>query len=209
MKLAKQYNNLMPKYYNGKYLLGILLIVLFFASLNIYLFKYYKESSQSSATIKNDIGNPLSPSIDIPKYSDYSIEELGDDLIKPAPVDLDSHPRAKEFKTVLQNAEAKGPNFAYKYTIATWGCGTACHSYAVIDSSNGKVYFPNIGAQLGTSFQINSRLLIVDPPEMVYENYGNNINEPKYPTTQYYVWENNDFRLLKEGIITYFDRGSK
>jgi hypothetical protein len=34
----------------------------------------------------------------------------------------------------------KGPNFAGKYTIAQWGCGTSCIGIAVINEETGTVY---------------------------------------------------------------------
>lgn len=188
---------------NSLKVIKIFFIFLFFCFLLWCLFFCYKYCLKNQK-IKNVDNEKKLLLADTPKFSDYNVEELGESLIKPVPVNLNSHPKANEFRTTIRNAEENGPNFAYKYTIATWGCGTACHSYAVIDSSNGNVYFSNIGAQLGVSYNINSHLLIVDPPEMIYENYGNNIDDALYPATKYYVWKNNDFKFIGEWKITYF-----
>lgn len=175
---------------------GIILVLI----LSVYYVNRYSSPNYAPATKNSD----EKIQIDIPRFADYPIEELGDSLIKPLPIDFKSHPKASTFRTVLKKAEANGPNFAYKYTIADWGCGTECHSLAVIDSSNGKVYFPDIGYNVGIDFDINSRLLIVNPPKDIYENYG---YDPKNwhegLETEYYIWENNDFKLIKKAKITY------
>src|SRR2546423_11174330 len=57
-----------------------------------------------------------------------------------APVDLTSEPGARRFRTVLTQGAAGGVNFAGHFTIVTWGCGTQCQSYAVIDASTGRVF---------------------------------------------------------------------
>lgn len=141
----------------------------------------------------------------IPKFFDYSIEDnLGEDLIKPVSVDFKSHSKAINYRTALVEAEKSGPNFNYKYTIADWSCGTECHSIAVIDSSNGRVYFPDIGYQAGISFNISSRLLVVNPPQDINEIYGNDPKKwPSWLTTTFFVWENNDFHLIKEARINF------
>src|SRR5262245_16415153 len=51
-----------------------------------------------------------------------------------AKLDLASNPIAKEFRTVLQQELAKGPNFAGHYRVAAWGCGSSCTMFAVIDT---------------------------------------------------------------------------
>ncbi len=89
----------------------------------------------------------------------------------PAKVRLDSHPKARRFRTVLREGAAAGPNFAGRYTIITWGCGTACQEVGIIDATNGQVFFPR---QLQPNaydavtdetppfqYRLDSRLLIV------------------------------------------------
>src|SRR5262245_109364 len=59
---------------------------------------------------------------------------------QPHPPQLTA-PRAREFQTVLTTAAAKGPNFNGHYRIAQWGCGTACLEWAVIDLTDGRIWF--------------------------------------------------------------------
>lgn len=60
-----------------------------------------------------------------------------------APLDLRSHPLARKYRTLLrQQLREEGVNFAGRYTIASAGCGTGCSISAVIDTRNGRAYFP-------------------------------------------------------------------
>jgi hypothetical protein len=47
---------------------------------------------------------------------------------------------ARLFRTRIAESAKKGPNFAGKYTIAQWGCGTSCIDIALIDEETGTVY---------------------------------------------------------------------
>ena len=108
---------------------------------------------------------------------------------QPAPVDLKSSPEARMFRTQLRTQAASGPDFAGHFKIASWGCGSGCESFAIVDSKSGKVYFPPIlsyvswdgwaGEDVGLKYHLNSRLLIL---------HGSRGEEP---TTGifYYLWE--------------------
>ena len=101
----------------------------------------------------------------------------------PAPVNLASHPQARRFRTVLQQGAKQGPNFAGKYTVVTWGCGTSCQAIGIINAGTGSVYMLDNPAEAGVKFQLDSRLLVVNPPENLSEN------EPDWLQTHYYVWD--------------------
>jgi len=77
---------------------------------------------------------------DIPKYEAFST--LVTLNLKPAKVDLKSHPRAARYRTRLSEGAVEGPNFAGNFTIVGWGCGTSCVQWAVVDALSGAVYFP-------------------------------------------------------------------
>jgi hypothetical protein len=122
-----------------------------------------------------------------PIFRNYSATEKFSG--KPAPVNLTSHPQARRFRTVLQQGAKRGPNFAGKYTVVTWGCGTSCQSVGIINAKTGSVYMLKSPAEAGVKFQLNSRLLIVNPPENL------SANEPNRMQTRYYLW---DGRQLKQ-----------
>ncbi len=100
---------------------------------------------------------------------------------EPAPVDLGSHPDARQFRTALSRGAAEGPNFARHYTVVTWGCGTMCQQLRIVDARTGQVYEGPI-SMLGVEYRLDSRLLVVNPPQAVREN--------PCPAceTSYYVW---------------------
>jgi hypothetical protein len=100
-----------------------------------------------------------------------------------APVNLASHPQARRFRTVLQQGAKQGPNFAGKYTVVTWGCGTSCQAIGIINAETGSVYMLDSPAEAGVKFKLDSRLLVVNPPENISEK------EPDWLQTHYYVWD--------------------
>lgn len=81
----------------------------------------------------------------------------------------------RQYRTMLQTGAAAGPNFAGHYTIASWGCGSACVQWAIIDSVSGRVTWPaglgtvsaahlggpSIDDPLPLRFRADSRLLVV------------------------------------------------
>jgi len=115
----------------------------------------------------------------------------------PAPVDLRSHSRARSFRTRLREGAKHGPNFAGHLTIVTWGCGTSCHMFALVDVKTGAVTFgPLYTVELG--FRLDSRLLIVNTPESILDYYGGRYPEEGRSIetiTSYFTW---DGRELKE-----------
>lgn len=104
---------------------------------------------------------------------------------------------------MIREGAAKGPNFAGYFTIATWGCGSSCGSFAVIDAKTGRVFhapFDILGFPLRMrfpdtpdedyepiSYHLDSRLLIVRGcPEDT--NCG----------SYYYEWQPPQFKLFKK-----------
>lgn len=98
-----------------------------------------------------------------PTFADYPATITS---VTPAPVDFDSAPDARTFTTRITNGAAEGPNFAGHYTVISWGCGTSCLSYAIVDAQSGAIISYGLGSQFGASYQLNSRLLILDPPDL-------------------------------------------
>jgi len=81
----------------------------------------------------------------------------------PATVDLASHPLAPRFRTRLREAVEKGPNFAGRFTIASWGCGSGCVQYAIVDGRNGRVFFP-------PEVRFVDMMRVAEPEHMSYED---------------------------------------
>jgi len=108
------------------------------------------------------------------RFEDYAVP--AEKLSRPAPPVLATRD-AREYRTALRQAAAKGPNFAGHFTIAVWGCGTACTDFGIVDTKSGKVFFvPDLRVistfkvvepdndepeYTGLRFRADSRLLVV------------------------------------------------
>lgn len=103
----------------------------------------------------------------------------------PAPVDFSSRPEAETFFTAITEGAAEGPNFAGRYTVVTWGCGTSCQSSAIIDARTGEIVAYDIPSSYGLAYELWSSLLIVNPPD---ENVPDDALTPV--ETKYYLMRN-------------------
>lgn len=134
---------------------------------------------------------------DAPRFEDYP----PDRVFHGTPVRLRfTAVGQRMFRTVIQDAVQRGPNFAGHFTLAEWGCGTGCLSIAVVDTESGVVYegpfgkLPRASIYLGPPpdpestglfFYPNSRLLIA-------AGCPNRETCGRY----YYEWLGNRFKLI-------------
>jgi hypothetical protein len=121
-----------------------------------------------------------------PRFEDYRVQEKFKGW--PAPVNLQSHPKARLVRSQLIAEAKRGPNFADHYTVVLIGCGTACQMVGIVDAISGKVYFLPDGVE-DVSYRRNSNLLIVDP-----------LTDPPSPTlaeTKYYKWQRGQLVLIE------------
>ena len=100
----------------------------------------------------------------------------------------------KQYKTVITNAMQDPVNFAGHYRVVTWGCGTDCRGFAIVDKVSGKTYtLPGVEFVSGVmgneearlQFKTDSRLFIITGSK-------NDENEGKF----YYLWNGKELRLL-------------
>ena len=130
----------------------------------------------------------------IPAFTDYPA--VKDFQGKPAPPVL-STPKARMMRTQLRQQAATGPNFAGHFTLARWGCGAGCVSWAIIDARTGKVWFapfqvwdattpddPELG-QHSIDFKIFSELIV-----------ANGALNGEGAGTYYYRWHDGSLTLL-------------
>lgn len=133
-----------------------------------------------------------------PKFVDYPA-----DLIfkgTPVAVNLSSNPIGQTFKTVLTRGAKKGPNFAGHYTVVDWGCGSSCQSFAIIDAETGKIFTVSFPSENGQEYQLNSRLLIVNPlNDVAVSDYE---GAPEWIRAKYFEWTGTELKLLKVYKIT-------
>ncbi|MGH9967421.1 MAG: hypothetical protein ACREBG_06260 [Pyrinomonadaceae bacterium] len=136
----------------------------------------------------------------LPRFEGYPAQEKF--MGKPAPAII-SHPRARLFRTMIRTQARNEPNFAGRYTLATWGCGSGCQGFAMIDAQTGRVYFNPKALNVGTvpyqdedslQFRTDSRLLVVSGYVDGFRGYQ---SEAKF----YYEWKNDRFRLIRKTKI--------
>jgi hypothetical protein len=133
-----------------------------------------------------------------PRFEDYPAGKLYKGTV--APVRLDSR-MARMFRTRLREDSRGGPNFAGRYTVVIWGCGTGCAQMGVVDAVTGRVYFPPVEymdipdmeneAERSQWFRPDSRLLRVTRD--LYDGAG------RY-TAYYYLFDHGRFRLLRKAV---------
>jgi hypothetical protein len=101
------------------------------------------------------------------------------------------------FRTRLGEDARAGPNFAGRYTVVHWGCGTGCAQVAVVDAQTGLVYWPPLdyvdipdpdGAEYGPGYRVDSKLLVLTRSRYDWE--------ASY-TAYFYVFDRNRFRLVR------------
>jgi len=138
----------------------------------------------------------------LPTYSKFPVKLEKKEAEK---VNLSSHPKAKDYRTNLKNAlRNKEVNFAGKYIIAQWGCGTCCTEAAIVDAKTGNVFFPVElqgvragGLALGdhdmVEYKKASRLLVI----YGYAGEDDESSKESPLGISYYLWTNNELQLLK------------
>jgi hypothetical protein len=57
------------------------------------------------------------------------------------------------FRTMIRQGANKPVEFAGHYTVPSWGCGTGCIGYAIVDSLTGRVYGPSGVSELPYSWE--------------------------------------------------------
>ena len=138
----------------------------------------------------------------VPGYARYRVKIERPHAKK---IDFRRSPGASTFRTRLTAALRQGTDFAGRYKIAAWGCGTGCISGAVIDTRTGRVYFPEELAALSVGYfsgeyeseplqyRADSRMLKLSGIPGRTDNA-----EPDQPWGEYYYeWKNNRFYQLK------------
>ena len=83
----------------------------------------------------------------------------------PKPVNFNTWPEAEKYTTVINQAVSSGPNFAGHFTLASWGCGTDCFGYALVDTVTGNIvtYSPVHESYHLGDCSIDSQILVFVP----------------------------------------------
>jgi hypothetical protein len=101
------------------------------------------------------------------RFEDYAAGEI---LTGKPAAPVFSTAEARRFRTVIRRQAGAGPNFAGRYTIVTWGCGSTCVGFAVVDARDGTIHFhPDTRRAMHVPYQVenvlqfrlDSRLLVI------------------------------------------------
>lgn len=112
-------------------------------------------------------------------FKSYPVKEIFS--AAPKQINWKSHPKAKMFRSNLEEVQNRRPNFAGHYLVVKWGCGSPCAEIALIDAKTGNVSMAPFFTRVGESYRIDSRLFIVNPkPSPLFD-------------TEYYLWDGNKF----------------
>jgi hypothetical protein len=118
------------------------------------------------------------------------------------------------FSTQIKEGARKGPNFAGHFTIAQWGCGSGCISFAIVDAVSGQLNYPipfvGLGIPYmgtatgrdykGLEYRLDSSLLIADGcPE---DEDSTDADFEMNCGTRYYKWEANRFVLIQTVAVS-------
>ncbi|SFN24628.1 hypothetical protein [Marinobacter pelagius] len=124
----------------------------------------------------------------MPAFEDYPVSRFSSAAVERvvptflSPVD----------EMFLERKIGSSANYAGKYVLTYWGCGTACQRIAAINVETGAVLYPGEGAaSSGVCFERHSRLLIVNP---VVREPDDEI--PDWFYTYFYEITDEGFRLL-------------
>lgn len=123
-------------------------------------------------------------------FEDYPVNEKYTGSI-PSQLDFSTCTYGKRYKTRTYEALDYGVAFAGYYSFAAWGCGSNCQSSSIIDLRTGKVYAgPDAGN--GFDFRVNSKLLVVNPPDTngLYDLCA-------FCKPEQYLWTGSSFKRLE------------
>jgi hypothetical protein len=128
------------------------------------------------------------------EFEDYSTRNAWSGNNHPPLLDT---PFKRNFKAILTLASEMEPTFDGRYILASWGCGTECQQFAIIDAETGAVT-EGLTTRWGLSFRIDSSLIIVnDPKTFLDETGGDELFLPDNFYTKYYRWDGEQLVLLK------------
>ena len=128
------------------------------------------------------------------RFEEYAVTDTFLGRRQPAEVRLGSAPYGRMYRTKLREGAARGPNFAGRFTVVLWGCGTGCQIVAVVDARTGRLSRQTLLTASGVEYRRDSRLLLADArtPEIPD-------NCASCGTPAYYEWRGDRFEPVGPG----------
>lgn len=135
---------------------------------------------------------PASAAETVPQFRDYP---AGSAYRGPnAPLIMTTDQRA--FRTRLAEAARQRPDFAGRYVIARWGCGTSCEAGAIYDAETGRVVsIPfSICCDQASSANFNRIVARLDSRLVVFAGLR---NEEGQMGAHFYAFDGRALRFIK------------
>jgi len=139
-----------------------------------------------------------------PKFSDYPVRIMRTG--SPGKVRVYSTADTSCFRTMLRQTARQGVRFAGHYAIDYWGCGTNCARIGIVDLNNGRAYVSPFYVGIAGGGQhksiktiAGSKLVLVNDPEVVREEYGDPAPEEFAPG--YFLWTGRQLLPIREGKV--------
>jgi hypothetical protein len=117
--------------------------------------------------------------------------------------------RAHLYRTVLREEAKEGVNFNGHYRIASWGCGTNCIEWAVIDLAVGRVWMAP--APLASNWSMEDQpaktpdwMEFYSASSLFYVHTSEGRRSDRtFDTRRAYVWRGGEPRLLRKEALDY------
>ncbi len=169
-----------------------------------------KTSAQEQVAVaKAEAALPKKSRVSVPQFPDYPASKIHKGTnAKPVLDDPDKN----NYRTRIREAAQQPPNFAGRYVITTWGCGTGCNRGAVVNVATGKVKMLPFSLVTGTGdwcsdkthyvggpdfgFELDSSLIVMTGK---FEHDESTWHDPSDGKSgfHYFVFDGSDFRYLK------------
>ena len=138
-----------------------------------------------------------------PKFTDYPARVVR--VRRSVRVQIYSTPDTSCFRTMLRRTAQRGSRFAGHYALDYWGCGTNCARIGIVDLLSGRSYvspfYVGIAGGDGNPIKVKpeSRLVLVNDPEMVRKEYGD--PPPEELSPKYFLWTGQHLLSIKNGKV--------
>lgn len=168
-------------------------------------------SSRTESVIRSSRDTPKQRS-HLPRFDEYPVvTTFNGTPIAP----LFTRPEERRYRTTIRRGvsngdrvedgqtgnemKGPGPNFAGRYVVVKWGCGTDCGEMAIVDATTGHIYQPPFAQKrdgyfwyptrfsMPPQYRLDSRLFIM--PNICADNVAD-------CGTYYFVWEDNRWRQV-------------
>lgn len=167
----------------GSKLNSVLLIVLI-----VLMVFALKQMYKNQDYYKQNLG--LNDSYQVPVGSTAYEKDTSSSYNNAVTLDL-STSYARNYKSVFATALQKPADFNGHYVVASYGCGSGCVAYGVVDKNTGKVY-QGPSDDYGGSYQVPNNF-----EKTRYSVDSNTFKVVGYSTIQTYKFENEQFVIIQ------------